>query len=160
MRNICVGVAVLFVGGLILIPLALFGEECALWYLGWDNGRATNAPDSATVLQHLTNDVGLCIPHDATIRECVTEQGMDGCAYFIILELNDDGATSFLASTTLLGAEWRDDHRFVKPPRARGHEGGSYKSTQVRLPDARYLNVLIEDDDTGVVVVHLEWFGT
>jgi hypothetical protein len=83
---------------------------------------------------------------------------------YLRIELPRADLDRFIADSPFSGRELRTDRRDVSadpsmrwlcPDRAM-----SYQSDQVRLPNAEYLNILIDLDDKDVLTIYLQWGET
>jgi len=83
-------------------------------------------------------------------------------AVHLKIELPAATAAHFLAQAPFSTASWGG--RWIKDmpgwPQWMPSRAKSVRSTQIQLPNARVLNVLVDEDREDVMVVFLEWFET
>jgi len=83
---------------------------------------------------------------------------------FLKIEIDRKDLDSLIKNSPFAGQELRSDRRFVlKDPTLSWWDPDSvrnYRSAQARLPDAKYLNILLDLDRDEINTIYLQWGET
>ena len=143
------------------LPLA-----CLLVISGCFGAAAPTVAPNVTHQQQATaaRAMGLTFPPGTKFFFYLRESGGPDDAIFLKVELPAAAMPGFLASPTFTGSEWSQDSRSVSDVADwsawRPSKAVKFRSGQVSLPNAEYLNVLIDDDRQDAEVIYLQWFQT
>lgn len=117
------------------------------------------APTPALIQEFLTRS-GLTIPHSAQPTDWYEERGMDD-TLSLRLRVPVSDLEAFLSQPLLKGLKLSAfDPSITHGFQVFGPTPATYRAGQQRLPNARFVNVLIDDGDPQTANVYLMWGET
>ena len=143
------------------LPLA-----CLMMICGCFGGTAPTVAPHVTPQQQATaaRAMGLTFPPATKFLFYLRESGGPDVAILLKVEVPTAAMPGFLASPAFAGTAWSQDDRSVSDvsdwPAWRPSKAVKFRSDQLSLPNAEYLNVLIDDDRPETKVIFLQWFQT
>lgn len=156
----------------ILVSLCIFGgilvvvSGAAVLLVTWAviAWFTPSTPSAATAEQvsHFGDRVGIAFPVAATPVAYMETRGMDD-SLWLQMQMSTSDLQEFLATPPLDEVNLSDEkneivlhafHQFWTSPPSR------YRSAQIQLPNARVLNILIDETDSEKVIVYVQWHET
>ena len=119
---------------------------------------------SAEDLKECSSKMHITFPKSTRALNIYKVTGGPDDQIFLKIEIDRKDLNSLIKNSPFAGQELRSDRRFMLKERTLSwfdpDSARNYKSAQARLPDAKYLNILVDLDRDEGTTIYLQWGET
>jgi hypothetical protein len=128
------------------------------------NQEARAGAVTAEDLRECSSKMQIAFPPSTRALNIMRVTGGPDDAIYLKVEIDRNDLDALIRNSPFASAELRSDRRYVLKERSLSWwdpEGvNNYKSGQVSLPDAKYLNILLDLDSNERIPIYLQWGET
>ncbi len=131
-----------------------------------DSGTLKSSSDGVSEedLKECSSKMHITFPQSTRALDIFKVSGGPDDGIFLKVEIDRKDLDSLIKHSPFTGVELRSDRRYVlKEPTLSWWDSDSvrnYRSAQARLPDAEYLNILLDLDRDERITIYLQWGET
>ncbi len=126
--------------------------------------QSKSDPVSEEDLKECSSKMRITFPKSTRALNISKVTGGPDDQIFLKIEIDRKDLDSLIKHSPFAGLELRSDRRFLLKERTLSwwdpDSVRSYKSAEARLPDAKYLNILLDLDRDESTIVYLQWSET